>query len=49
MMHHPQVLQSPILNDCLEVKIDGHTEAQLILKLLLNESIGERHNNLIRK
>ena len=26
IMHHPQVVQSPIVNDCLKVKIDGHTE-----------------------
>ena len=26
IMHHPQVTQSPIVNDCLKVKIDGHTE-----------------------
>ena len=26
IMHHPQVVQSPIFNYCLKVKIDGHTE-----------------------
>ena len=25
IMHHPQVLQSPIFNDCLKANIDGHT------------------------
>ena len=35
IMHHPQVVQSPIFNNCLKVKIDGHTETQLVPKLLL--------------
>ena len=30
IMHHPQVVQSPIVNDYLKVKIDGHTEPQLV-------------------
>ena len=30
IMHPPQVVQSPIFNDCLEVKIDGRTEPQLV-------------------
>ena len=25
IIHHPQVVQSPISNDCLKVKIDGYT------------------------
>ena len=45
-MHHPQVVQSPIVNDCLMVKIDGHTEPQLVPKLLLHVSVRELHNNL---
>ena len=39
IMHHPQVVQSPIVNDCLKVKIDGHTEPQLVPKLLLQLSV----------
>ena len=35
IMHHPQVVQSPIFNDCLKVKMDGHTKPQLLTKLLL--------------
>ena len=46
-MHHPQVVQSPIVNDCLKVKIYGHTEPQLVPKLLLQVSIGELNNNLV--
>ena len=37
-IHHPQILQSPIVNDCLKVKIDGHTEPSLVPKLLLHVS-----------
>ena len=29
IIHHPKVVQSPIFNDCLKVKIDCHTETQL--------------------
>ena len=38
-MHHPQVVQSPNLKDSLKVNIDGHTEPQLVLKLLLQVSV----------
>ena len=37
-VHHPQVVQSPIANYCLKVKIDGHTEPQMVPKLLLRVS-----------
>ena len=47
IMHHPQVLQSPIVNDCMKVKIDGHTEPQLVPKLLLEVSFWELHNSLV--
>ena len=46
-MHHPQVVQSPIVNDFLKVKIDGHTEPQLFPKLLLHVSVRELHKNLV--
>ena len=46
-MHYPQVVQSPIVNDCLKVKIGGHTEPQLVPKLLLHVSVREIHNNLV--
>ena len=38
VMHHSQVVQSPIVNDCMKVNIDGHTEPQLVPKLLLQLS-----------
>ena len=46
-MHNPQVVQSPIANDCLKVKIDGYTELQLVQKLLLQVSVRELRNNLV--
>ena len=46
-MHHPQVVQSPIVNDYLKVKIDGHTEPQLVPKLLFQVCVRELHNNLV--
>ena len=46
-MHRPQVVKSPIANDCLKVKIDGYTEPQLVPKLLLRVSVRELHNNLV--
>ena len=46
IMHHPELLQSPIVNDFLTVKIDGHTELQLLPKLLLQFSVIDLHKNL---
>ena len=40
-MHHLQVVQSPISNNCLKVKIDGYTEPQMFPKLLLRVSVRE--------
>ena len=31
---HPQVVQSPISNDCIKVMLDDQTEPQLVYKLL---------------
>ena len=46
IMRHPQVVQSPIVNDCLKVNIDGHTEPQLVPKLLLYVSVREVRKSL---
>ena len=46
IMHHTQVVQSPIVNNFLKVNIDGHTETKLVPKLLLQVSIRELHNIL---
>ena len=45
--HHPQVLQSPIANDCLKVKIDDYTKPQLVPEFLLQVSVRELHNNIV--
>ena len=44
---HPQVVQLPISNDCLEVKLDVQTEPQIFTKLLLQVSVRELHNILV--
>ena len=47
IIYHPQVVQSPIANDSLKVKIDGYTEPKLFPKLLLQLSVRELHKNLV--
>ena len=44
---NPQVVQSPISNDCLKVVFDDQTEPHLVPKLLLQVSIRELHNSLV--
>ena len=44
---HPQVVQSPISNDCLKVLLYDQTEPQLVPKLLLQVSVRELHNSLV--
>ena len=45
-MHHTQVVQSPIVDDCMKVNIDGHTRPQIVPKLLFRVSVRELHNIL---
>ena len=47
ILHHPQVVQSPIVNDCLKVNIDGHNEPQLVPIFLLQVYIRELHKKLV--
>ena len=47
IMHHPKVVQSPIFNYCLKVKIDGHTRPQIVSKMLLQVSVWELRNILV--
>ena len=44
---HPQVIKSPISNDCLKVMFDDQTEPQLVPKLLLQVSVRKLHNSLV--
>ena len=44
---HPQIVQSPIYNDCLKVMLDDQTEPQLVPKLLLQVSSRELYNSLL--
>ena len=39
MIRHPQVVKSPISNDCLKVLLDDQIEPQLVPKLLLQVSV----------
>ena len=41
ILHHPQVVQSPIENNYLKVKIDGYTERQLFPKKVLHVCVRE--------
>ena len=47
IIHHPQVVQSPIVNVFLKMKMDGYTEPQIVPKLLLHVSVRELYNNLV--
>ena len=47
IIRHPQVVQSPISNDCLKVVLDDQSEPQLVPKLLLQVSVRELHNSLV--
>ena len=44
---HPQVVQSPISNDCLKTNLDYQTEPQIVPKFLLQVSVRELHNILV--
>ena len=44
---HPQVVQSPISNDCLKIVLYDQPEPQLVPKLLLRVSVIELHNSLV--
>ena len=43
----PQVVQSPISNNCLKVVLDDQSEPQLVPKLLLQVSVRELNNSLV--
>ena len=47
-MHHPTIVQSPIVNDFMKVEVDVYTELQLVLKLLFQFYVRELHNKLVR-
>ena len=44
---HPQVVQSPISNDCFKVMFDDQTEPQLVPKLSLQVPVRELHISLV--
>ena len=44
---HPQVVQSPLSNDCIKAVLYYQTEPTLVPKILLQVSVRELHNNLV--
>ena len=44
---HPQVVQSPIPNDCLKVMLDDQTKPLLVPTFLIHVSVRELHNSLV--
>ena len=47
IMHHSQVVQSPIVNYCLKVKNDDSTEPQMVPQLFLQVPVIKIHNNIV--
>ena len=47
IINHPQVVKSPIVNDCPKVNIDCYTKPQLVPKWLLQVSVRELSNILV--
>ena len=45
IINHPQVVQSPIFNDCMKVNIYGHTRPQIVPKFSLQVSLIELYNS----
>ena len=46
-MHHPEVVQSPVFNDCMNVNIYCHNKLKIVPKLLLKVSVRELPNSLV--
>ena len=46
-LQHPRGVQTQIANDFLKVSIGGHSEPQLIPKLLLQMYVQELHNSMV--
>ena len=47
VLHHPQVLQSQISNDCLKVSVGGQTEELFFTIFLLQVSLRELHKIMV--
>mgnify|MGYP000040289675 CR=1 FL=1 len=47
--NHPNVIHSPIANDTILVKLEGHDEKQRVGKLLLEISVRELHCLMVAK
>ena len=49
IIEHPMVIQSPIAKDCIKIPIPGTTECDIEPKLLLQCSVRELHNDLVKE
>ena len=47
ILQHPQVVVSPIENDCLKLFVDGQMEPQLVPKFLFQVLVIELHNIMV--
>ena len=47
ILQHPQVVVSPIENDCIKLSIDAKVEPRLVPKYLLQVSVREQHNSMV--
>ena len=47
ILQHPQVVVSPIANNCIKLYIDVQVEPQLVPKFLLQLPIIELHNSMV--
>ena len=47
ILHHTQVVKSPIINYCLFVSIDGNSKKQLMPRLLFIVSVQIIHNSMM--
>ena len=47
ILQNPQILKSPISNDCLGVYMYGHSEQQLVTSLLFQVSVRDLNNIMV--
>ena len=48
ILRHPLVIQSPIAKDCIKIPIPGTTDHEIKPKMLLQCSVRELHNDLVK-
>ena len=48
IINHPQVIKSPIANDCIKVQQPSTGKKESVPKLLLQVSVRELHNDMLK-